>query len=216
MTTRVVRVRPETPFKEMVRLLRVHGVNALPVTDDRGHVLGVVSATDLALKQERPPGERAPLLERLARHHERRKAGATTAADCMTSPAVTVTPDVPVRTAARLLHVHGIHHLPVVADGELVGMVTRRDLLAAFLREDEEVRRQIAHGVLEMTFHLSADQVAVTVHNGVVRLTGNVELRSVAEEIERFVAALDGVVAVESKLQWEVDDRVRVATTPWG
>jgi hypothetical protein len=83
--------------------------------------------------------------------------------------------------------------------------VTRRDLLAAFLRGDEQVRRQIVHA-MEMTFHLTSDQVAVTVHNGVVRLDGQVERRSVAGELGRLTAAVDGVIAVDSELAWEIDD----------
>lgn len=109
------------------------------------------------------------------------------------------------RTAARLLQVHGIHHLPVIADGKLIGMVTRRDLLAAFLRTDEQVRRQIAHTV-QMTYHLTPDQLTVTVHNGIARLDGRVERRSLADEVARLAAAVDGVIAVDSGPAWEMDD----------
>src|SRR6266545_4892550 len=174
MTTAVARVRPETPVTQVARLLRERGVTAVPVVDEEDHVLGVVSAMDLAMDDGQSYSGPA-LLGCMARHPAR-ASGAKTAAERMSSPAVSVTPDVSLRTATRLLQMHGIHHLPVVADGKLVGMVTRRDLLAAFLRGDEQVRRQIVHA-MEMTFHLTSDQVAVTVHNGVVRLDGQVERR---------------------------------------
>lgn len=212
MATRVARVRPETPLEQVEELLRERGVNAVPVVDDQDHVLGVVSAMDLTLERKRGSRVPAALLECMARHPAGGKGARTTAVDRMSSPVVSVTPEVSLRTAARLLQVHGIHHLPVVANGKLVGMVTRRDLLAAFMRTDEQVRRQIAHA-LEMTFHLTPDQVAVAVHDGVVRLEGRLELRSLAGELERFAAAPDGVIGVESKLEWQLDDTVP-ATTP--
>jgi osmotically-inducible protein OsmY len=89
-------------------------------------------------------------------------------------------------------------------------MVTRRDLLAAFLRADEQISRQIAHA-LQITFHLDANQITVLVHNGVVRLQGRVERRSLVDELERLAAAVDGVVAVESDLGWYLDDTRRGA-----
>jgi CBS domain-containing protein len=203
MATRVAWVRPQAPLGEVAKLLRERAVTAVPVVDEEDHVLGVVSGMDLAMDREQP--HRAPAaMQRLARH-ARGKSARTTAADRMSSPVVTVTPAVSLRTAARLLQVHGIHHLPVVAGGKLVGMVTRRDLLAAFLRDDEQVRRQIVH-TLEMTYHLTSDRVAVTVHNGVVRLDGRVEQHSLVDEVQRLVAGVDGVIGVESQLAWEIDD----------
>src|SRR6266571_7140113 len=204
MTTGVVRVRPETPIAQVAKLLRERGVTAVPVVDEEDHLLGVVSGMDLPLVQERPVHGPAALLESMARHPSRARAGQT-AADRMSSPVISVTPDVSLRTAARLLQVHGIHHLPVVANGKLVGMVTRRDLLAAFLRTDEQIRRQIVH-TAQSTFHLTGEQIAVRVHNGVVRLAGRVERRSVAGELGRLTAAVDGVIAVDSEVAWEIDD----------
>lgn len=203
MATGVVRVGPQTPVDEVVRLLRERGVTALPVVDEGDHVLGVVSVMDLLTDLEQPSGWPGALRKHLTPHA--RWPAAATAADRMSSPVVSVTPDVSLRTAARLLQVHGIHHLPVVADGKLIGMVTRRDLLAAFLRADEQISRQIAHQ-LQITFHLDANQITVLVHNGVVRLQGRVERRSLVGELERLAAAVDGVVAVESDLDWYLED----------
>src|SRR6266542_1696408 len=182
MTTAVDRVRPETPIAQVAKLRRERGVTAVPVVDEENHLLGVVYGMDLPLVHERPVHGPAALLESMARHPSRARTGQT-AADRMSSPAISVTPDVSLRTAARLLQVHGIHHLPVVSSSKLVGMVTRRDLLVAFLRDDEQVRRQIVHA-LEMTYHLTPAQVAVTVHAGVVRLDGRVEQHSLVDEVE--------------------------------
>src|SRR6266540_2843017 len=181
MTTAVVRVRPETPIAQVAKLLRERGVTAVPVVDEENHLLGVVYGMDLPLVHERPVHGPAALLESMARHPSRARTGQT-AADRMSSPVISVTPDVSLRTAARLLQVHGIHHLPVVSSGKLVGMVTRRDLLVAFLRTDEQIR----------------EQIVVRVHNGVVRLAGRVDRRSLAGELERLAASVDGVVAWSS------------------
>jgi hypothetical protein len=69
----------------------------------------------------------------------------------------------------------------------------------------EQLRRQIAHAA-QITFNVLPDQVTVTVHNGVVRLDGRVGLRSLACELEGQAAATDGVIAVESRLEWDLDD----------
>src|SRR6266508_5369885 len=210
MTTAVVRVRPETPIAQVAKLLRERGVTAVPVVDEENHLLGVGYGMDLPLVHERPVHGPAALLESMARHPSRARTGQT-AADRMSSPVISVTPDVSLRTAARLLQVHGIHHLPVVSSGKLVGMVTRRDLLVAFLRTDEQIRRQIVQ-TAKSTFHLTREQIVVRVHNGVVRLAGRVDRRSLAGELERLAASVDGVVGVELELQWELDDTERVAT----
>ena len=69
----------------------------------------------------------------------------------------------------------------------------------------EQLRRQIAHAA-QITFNVLPDQVTATVHNGVVRLDGRVGLRSLARELEGQVAATNGVIAVESRLEWDLDD----------
>ncbi|HZD00985.1 MAG TPA: BON domain-containing protein, partial [Actinomycetes bacterium] len=111
--------------------------------------------------------------------------------------------------AARLLHRKGVHHLPVVdADGRLVGIVSRRDLLGAFLRPDEEIRRQIRAGVLNAALRLPKGEVDVQVHEGVATLSGKVVWRSVAQQIVALTNAVDGVVGVVDQLEYRRDDTI--------
>jgi CBS domain-containing protein len=77
-----------------------------------------------------------------------RKASARTVRDAMTAPAITVSPKCSLAQAARLMSDHGIDHLPVVRGDELVGIVTRTDLVRAFVRWHEEIRNEMVVDML--------------------------------------------------------------------
>jgi CBS domain-containing protein len=134
-------VAPDTPVEEVLRLMREHELPGVPVVDDDGRCVGIVTEADLVL-----PDEQGDLhiphyvnlfggtvfLEPLSRFENRlRKAFASDAADMMTRRPDTVGPDTTVREAARLIHETGHNRLPVVEDGRLVGIVTRVDVLGA-------------------------------------------------------------------------------------
>jgi CBS domain-containing protein len=134
-------VAPETPVEEVVRLMREHELPGVPVVDDDGRCVGIVTEADLVL-----PDDQGDLhiphyvnlfggtvfLEPLSRfEHRLRKAFASDAADMMTRRPDTVEPDTTVREAARLIHESGHNRLPVVENDRLVGVVTRVDVLGA-------------------------------------------------------------------------------------
>lgn len=132
MTAKVVTVTAKTPFKDIAETLIAGGISAVPVIDDDGHVLGVVSEADLLAKEEfkeRYYGEayRPPLRARIRHTMGSEGSGSVKAlgeiaGDLMTSPAHVTTPDSPIVLAARLMDSHGVKRLPVVdADGRLVG-----------------------------------------------------------------------------------------------
>jgi CBS-domain-containing membrane protein len=208
MTREVVAVRGATPFKELVRLLNEHRITALPVLEDAGRVVvGVVSETDLALKEVAPLREQhAPVFETAERWTERAKAASLTAADLMTTPAVTAGPDELVVVAARRMHDRDVKRLPVMDHGGvLVGIVTRADLLKVFLRSDEELRFDVLDHVAGELLRLPPGMVDVEVDEGVVRLTGRVPRRSQAQALAALTQQVDGVVAVETRLEWQID-----------
>jgi CBS-domain-containing membrane protein len=209
MTREVVAVRGPTPFKEPVRLLNKHRVTAVPVLDDTGRlVVGVVSESDLALKEVAPLREaHTPAFQTPQRRGELAKAASLTAAELMTTPAVTVGPEELVATAARRMYDRRVKRLPVVDhSGALVGIVTRADLLKVFLRSDDELRFDVLDHVSGDLLRLPPGTVEVEVEDGVVRLTGRVPRRSQALAMEKLTGAVDGVVAVESELQWQAED----------
>jgi CBS domain-containing protein len=195
-------------FRDLVRLLRTHHVSALPVVDSAGRVVGIVSESDLYLKQITPL--RRPtshLLERRRRRGERAKAGGATAAELMTTPVVTIGRHAPLGEAAERMHDHGVKRLPVVNDvGVLVGIVTRGDLLTAYLRADQALRAELTEQVLPQVLERAVEAVQVQVVDGVVRLAGRLTRRSQTLALAAKAQAIDGVVTVNSCVDYDVDD----------
>ena len=208
MTQDVVTVDEHASFKEVATLLTERRVSALPVLDGEGRVVGIASEADLLLKEEFPQGPPdGRLFQSRRRRQTRAKAAGDTAAELMTSPAVTIGPDASVAQAARLLHRHGIKRLPVVDPaGPLLGIVGRADLLKVFLRADADIAREVRQQVLRRAMWIDPDTVAVEVHDGVVTLAGQLERRSLIPIVVSLVRGLDGVVDVVDRLSFEFDD----------
>ncbi|MFE7598349.1 CBS domain-containing protein [Streptomyces sp. NPDC057494] len=217
MTREVVSVRGDSPFKEVARTLSRHRVTAVPVVDGDDRVVGVVSEGDLLRKTAdqaaAPNGMPAvPDLEAW----ERAKAEGTRAEELMSAPAVCARPDWTVAEAARLMEVQSVKRLVVVDDEDrLVGIVSRRDLLGIYLREDDDIRQEIVDDVLGATLRLEPTALAVEVHDGRVEISGRLPFRGMIPAIERMCAAVDGVVSVScTRLAYDVDDTEREGGRP--
>jgi CBS domain-containing protein len=214
MTHDVTVVGEQADFRDVVLLLRKHDVSALPVVDDAGRVVGVISQSDLYLKQVEPlrhgPG---PLLRRHRQRVNQRKAAGVTVAHLMTTPAVTIRPDQSLTEAATRMYQHGVKRLPVVDDaGALVGIVTRGDLLKAYLRADEDIRQEILRRAVPEVIERAAETARVEVHDGVVELDGWVTRRTQALALVARARATDGVIAVHDRLAYDVNDTSDWAT----
>jgi CBS domain-containing protein len=208
MVGEVVTVDRGTPFKQVARVLGEHRISGVPVVDEDDKVLGVISETDLMLRQVQ--GSQAhSWLGRLRRGVRRSvaKSRARTAGGLMSAPAVTVRADDTVPEAARLMARRRVERLPVVDEEDrLVGIVTRRDLLEVFLRSDEEIRRTVEQEVLLNTLWLAPQNIDVSVRNGVVTLAGELERRSEKSVALRTTGRVDGVVGVVDRLTYRLDD----------
>jgi len=208
MTSRTVHVQPDTPFKEIVDLLEVNRINAVPVVDSSLRVIGLVSSADLVSKIEfAGDDDRVRILEPRHTRTARTKSAATAAADLMTTPAITITSRTPHVAAAKVMEQAQLKRLPVVDGlGRLVGMVTRADLLKVFLRPDSQIRCEIIDEVLEDLVGVEPSQVGVEVSDGVVTLVGRLDRRSLIPVVKRQVGRVDGVVDVVSHLGYARDD----------
>ena len=203
MNKDVVVVSPRMPLKEVARVLVNRHFSGLPVVDDEGKVLGVVSEGDILVKERAPGGEtsifgRALEIETWSDKHDARDAGGS-----MTSPAVTIGPLHSVSEAAALMLDRGVNRLPVVdADGKLIGIVTRADLVRAFVRDDSEIAKEIRDDVLLRTLWESPERFRVRVRGGEVTLAGKVNDADAAGALVRFVERVPGVVNIRSRITW--------------
>jgi CBS domain-containing protein len=219
MTTKVETVEPWAPFTEIVTRLAEHRISAAPVVDPEGNVLGVVTEADLLLKQEHPdPKLDIPLIWSRRRRREREKAAASVARELMTTPPVTVLPTITVTEAARRMHTAGVKRLPVVDEaGRLVGIVSRADLLKVFTRTDEAIWREVMDDVIVGDFMMDPSRFFIDVVDGVVVLQGRVERSRLIPFLVRAVHGVEGVIRVEDRLTFDVDDHDlgMPMTLPW-
>jgi len=208
MTTDVITVPEDTPYKTLVALMAEHHISALPVINQYGGVGGVVSETDLLRKEEFQRSPSVPWALRWWHHRARSKAAGLRAGDVMSRPAVTIEQGSTIPEAARLMSARGITRL-IVTDGDvLTGIVTRSDLLTAFLVPDERILQRVRRDVVEHVLWEDPFGVEVTVKDGVVTLAGRLDHRSMVAIAERLTREVDGVVGVVNELTWAFDDTV--------
>jgi CBS domain-containing protein len=144
MTREPLTTHPAAPLSTVVQTLAEKRISGLPVVDETNCLVGIISETDLMWQETgATPPAYVMLLDSVIYlqnpgQYERdlHKALGQTVGEVMTSHPVTTTPDQPLATAARLMHEHRIHRLPVVdADQRVVGILTRGDIVRAMADE---------------------------------------------------------------------------------
>lgn len=200
MTSTVVAVGLDAQFKEIVTAMQQWRVTAVPVLEGEGQVVGVVSEADLLPKEELRDKEPA-LIDQKERLADYAKAGAVTARDLMSSPAVTVLKEATLPEAARLMARHQVKRLPVVdGQGLLKGIVSRADLLKVFLRTDDDLAGEVRREVVDRLFPVSHRDVRVEVDQGCVVISGFVRDATLIPVAERLTRGVEGVVNVRCEL----------------
>ena len=203
MTRYAVAVRRGASFRDMAAQLSRFRVSAFPVVDDDGTVIGVVSETDMLTRQAVDLAREA--LDGGHAGDERREPDGLTAGDLMSRPAVTITAEESLEHAARLMYNCRVRRLPVVdADGRLVGIISRADVLAMFDRTDEEIGGDIGQ-VIKRESGTDPGRFTVTVRSGVVTLQGSPETARLGRGIARKIRHVPGVVAVRDRLSYPPD-----------
>lgn len=146
MSRNPITVKPETPLQEVVQILAERRISGLPVVDQSGKLIGVVSETDLMWQETgaTPPAyimllDSVIYLENPARYErDLHKALGQTAGEVMSRDPVTTNPDQPLQEAARLMHERSVHRLPVLdSNGHVVGILTRGDIVRAMAAQSD-------------------------------------------------------------------------------
>lgn len=199
MTTSVVAVGPDTDVRTIAQRLLERGISAVPVVDDSGHLLGIVSEGDLMHRPESETEGRPSWWLRLFAGSEEKardyaKSHGKKAADVMTREITTVTEDARLDEIAATLERHRIKRVPVLRDGKLVGIVSRANLLHGLataaatqpLRaSDKQLRQDLDKAMAEAGVRTGFMNIVVA--DGVVHLWGAVE--SSAEKRAARIAA---------------------------
>jgi CBS domain-containing protein len=206
MTTGVATVRPDTPLKDVALQLAERGISGMPVVDEEGAVLGVVSESDILAKALPEADEASSLLGRLLDRQDtetQRRLDARIASDAMTAPAVTIDGGVQVSTAAQRMLESDVNRLPVVEQGRLVGLISRADLVRAFARTDDAMAEEIRDLVgLQQELWRDERPVEVSIAQGEVTLSGHLRAADEAAVLAKMVRTVPGVVSVETEITW--------------
>jgi CBS domain-containing protein len=204
MTRSVVTARPGTTFQEILGLMAEHAISGVPVIDEGGRLAGIVTEADL-LRDGIADRGRTRALDWLLHPGKGEKAHARghSAGDIMTSPVVTVRPTTSIREAIHTLTHAGVKRMPVVdADGRVVGIVSRVDLLRSFIRSDEQIAADVA-AILDRILATDLRAVEVEVKDGRVSMTGSLDHAAQRDVIVDGVRRLPGVLEVVHTFELE-------------
>lgn len=213
MVSPVITVKPYSSVKEVAKTFLERRISAVPVVDDQGKVVGIVSEGDLLHRSEAGTERQRPwwLLaltgdETLAAEYV--KARGRKVADIMTRNVITAIPDTPLHEIAALLEKNLIKRVPIVKDGQLVGIVTRANLIQAVANarkgldislSDRTIRdKLLAHLKAQSWAHTSLLNVTVT--DGVVDLWGMTNSETEKKAIRVAAETTPGVRAVNDNL----------------
>jgi len=216
MSAPVVTIRPEAPVRDAVRMMLDRHISGLPVVDDAGRLTGIFTEADLLPKEAQLPVSepllgwfgRSLWLERLVTGH--RKVEGRTVGEVMTHNVVTAEEETPVHVLASCMMRYGVNRLPIVRAGQVVGIVTRADVLKVFLRSDELLEREGRRLLDDLLVY--GEEVGLSVDRGVFVLHGVIGSPGRRQALLRRLWNVDGVVAIDDR---DLREAYREAAAMW-
>lgn len=215
MTADVVTAAPDSSVESISKLMLKHNISGLPVVDEGGAVLGIVTEGDLIKRQQSDATKSSGTSWWLRLLSDQRtdagdyiKTHGTRAAEIMTRNVVTVSEDTPVGDIARILAEKRIKRVPVVRDGILVGVVSRTNLLRGMAsrdakqvptQDDRTIKQAILREV-EAQGWITHGTLNVIVAGGVVELWGWVDSERERHALMLLARGIDGVQSVVDHL----------------
>ena len=205
MSSPVVTVSPEATYKEALELLVDREISGLPVVVDDNRLVGIVTEADLVPAEAYQRSRRRALdvLVELVRGGPSAwdKRDASTVEQLMTRRPLVALEDDDVRAVARRMVEHRIKRLPVVdAFGRVVGIVSRRDVLALFSRPDGDIESEVRERLASPRWVPEDAVLDVAVRDGVVSVRGSVRHPADRAVVEGAAWSIPGVVAVNTDL----------------
>ncbi len=215
MATNVITVRLDTPVTKIAEVLLANRISAVPVVNDKDVLIGIVSEGDLIHRVEAgTERQRSWWLELLtgkeALAHDFVMSHARAAADVMTRPVISVTPDTPLAEIASMLEKHRIKRVPVAVNGKIVGIVSRANLIQALVSLSHA--KALESSVDDLTLHsnileqlrskawIDPSTINIVVNNGTVELWGIVDSETEKNAIRVAVEVMPGVRQVANRL----------------
>lgn len=218
MTRDVITIDPDASLKEAARRMIEARVSGLPVTEDDGNLVGIITEADFVAseadrRRKTPAGLLRFIYKEVELPHEE-----VLVQDVMTTELIVIGPDADHSEAARLMQREGVKRIPVVGDdGELVGLVSRSDILRVFARSDQEIIEEIQDHIMRHVLWIDPECVEIRSSEGNVVLRGRLDTSSDADLLAKLSARVDGVVSVAAHLDFEVDNlKLEMASPPPG
>jgi CBS domain-containing protein len=213
MTSPVITVRSTASVKEVAQLFLERRISAVPVVDDQDKIIGIVSEGDLVHRSEISTERRRPWWLALmagdeALVEEYIRAHANQVNNIMTRNVITAAPETPLHEIAEMLEKNRIKRLPIVRDQQVIGIVSRANLVQAIATSGSKLDVPLSDATIRESLltHLSAQSWAhvrplnVTVNCGVVDLWGYVESDTERKAIRVAAESMPGVRGVNDHM----------------
>jgi CBS domain-containing protein len=188
MSSPAVTVRPDTPVKRAAAMLTRRGFTAAPVVDARGRLVGIVTEAHL-VRDRILPDPRSLRGGRLPRS----TTDSSRVGEVMATPVTTVGPGADVAEVARMMLAEHLRSVPVVDGTDLIGMLTRGDLLRIIARDDRSIAAEVRH---RLATYAGRSRWEVSVRGGMVTIDGRFDDEVERHVVTALVQAVPGVQGV--------------------